>query len=102
MPLTHWLIRKVFLTIYIFDDYIQYVKNCSRPTREISLDQKPIIGRRITFNPEEIGDFGLEQFFYILYIYLKFSNFIFFTLEFSKSVQPSLRKTRPTEKGSAE
>ena len=28
---------------------------------------KPIIGRRITFNPEEIGAFGPEQFFYILY-----------------------------------
>ena len=28
---------------------------------------KPIIGRRITFNPEEIGAFGLEQFVYILY-----------------------------------
>jgi hypothetical protein len=24
---------------------------------------KPIIGKRITFNPEEIGAFGLEQFF---------------------------------------
>jgi hypothetical protein len=27
---------------------------------------KPIIGRRITFNPGEIGAFGLEQYFYIL------------------------------------
>ena len=49
-------------------------KNCSRPTREISLDfsgSKPIIGRSITFNPEKLNLVGLEQFFNILYVHLK-------------------------------
>ena len=40
---------------------------------------KPIIGRRITFNPEEIGAFGLEQFFHILNInilYIKVREYL--------------------------
>ena len=46
---------------------IQYVKKLFETNKGNFSGSKPIIGRRITFNPEEIGAFGLEQFFYILY-----------------------------------
>jgi hypothetical protein len=45
---------------------IQYVKNLFETNNINFSGSKPIIGRRITFNPEEIGPFGLEEFFYIL------------------------------------
>jgi hypothetical protein len=47
---------------------IQYVKKLFETNKGNFSRSKPIIGRRITFNPEEIGAFGLEQFVYILYI----------------------------------
>jgi hypothetical protein len=42
---------------------IQYVKKLFETNNENFFRSKPIIGRRISFNPEEIGPFGLEQFF---------------------------------------
>ena len=44
----------------------QYVKKLFEANKGNLSGSKPIIGRRITFNPEEIEAFGLEQFFYIL------------------------------------
>ena len=47
--------------------YLQYVKKLFE-TNKGNFSGKPILGKRITFNPEEIGAFCLKQFFYILYI----------------------------------
>ena len=44
---------------------LQYVKKLFEANKGNYYGSKRIIGRRITFNPEEIGAFGLEQFFYI-------------------------------------
>jgi hypothetical protein len=46
---------------------IQYEKKLFETNKGNYSGSKPIIGRIITFNPEEIRAFGLEQFFYILY-----------------------------------
>jgi hypothetical protein len=46
---------------------IQYVKKLFETNKGNFSGSKPLIGSRITFNPEEIGAFGLEQFFNILY-----------------------------------
>ena len=46
-----------------FPIHLQYVKKLFETNKGNFSGSKPIIGRRITFNPEEIGAFGLEQFF---------------------------------------
>jgi hypothetical protein len=48
-------------------EYVQYVKKLFETNKGNFAGSKPIIGRTITFNPEKIVAFGLEQFFYILY-----------------------------------
>ena len=45
--------------------HIQYVKKLFETNKGNFSGSKPIIGMIITFNPEEIGAFGLEQIFYI-------------------------------------
>jgi hypothetical protein len=44
---------------------LQYVKKMFETNKRNFSGSKPIMGRKITFNPEEIGAFGLEQFFYV-------------------------------------
>ena len=51
----------------VLSKYLQYVKKMFETNKGNFSGSKPIIGRRITFNLEEIGAFGLEQFVYILY-----------------------------------
>jgi hypothetical protein len=51
---------------------VQYVKKLFETSKGNFPGSKPIIGKRITFNPEEIGAFGLEHFFHILHVYVKF------------------------------
>jgi hypothetical protein len=53
---------------FLFENFlrrfdIQYVKKMFETNKGNFSGSKPIIGRKITFNPEEIGAFGLEQFF---------------------------------------
>ena len=66
---------------------VQYVKKLFETNKGNFSGSKPIIGRRITFNPKEIGAFGLEQFFYILYKL----NIIFSTIKLDSVIHPRLK-----------
>ena len=80
----------------IFLQYIQYVKKLFETNKGNFSGSKPIIGRRITFNPEEIGAFGLEQFFtYCMkynYMKFKYKTITFFFVKSRGSVGLALYK----------
>ena len=44
-------------------NWLQYVKKLFETNKGNFSELKPIVGRGISFNQEEIGAFGLEQFF---------------------------------------